>query len=853
MTRVLELTRRSEVAYQTLVAPLDVLPLQRSFYEQVRAWIRRLRHDEGVFLGSLGEGDRHEVLLRHLIRTLFVWILKEEDKLPSALFQAAFVEEHAILNYHEGVLRFLFHERLNTEYRDRKAHSIDAVTAEFVDVPFLNGSLFEAREGDTRLTLRNSDYWSDDAKTPGLFDLLGHYHWTADEQRPEEREQTLDPELLSNLFEQMLADPLLEAQDAEKKKGTVKAPDGAYYTPMDVTAEMAADALVAAVRNYVPTSVSNKELLDLFRDPDAELPDISLTRRAQLLRRIAELRVFDPAVGSGAFLLAVLQALRTALHKLHQDDTDQTRIIITEQLHGQDINPMAAQIARLRLFIALQHAERNVTDPAPLPNLEARIVCADTLFTHPAEGYDPFAPASAETLASADPWTRTVLENALQNIAEVRQQWPNAHSEGTKRSRRSEDRVAREELRKHLDDTFLSSDALAELQALADHPLLELAHDEAASIDPRLLFAQAEGNWQGFDVVIGNPPYQSYRKSDIGDTERDALKARGYRTTSTSDIYTLFCEAALALARPNGVVTMVVPLSIAFGRQERALRAVFEERCRFVRTRHYDNIPDTIFNQHPLFKEWKNKQRATIFTAVRGEGPPAITTSALLRWPVADRASVLPIRPELPLPHGEDSVVRGQWPRVPHEAVAKMIRAVANEPTTIEYLRNQASGGDSPCQLSLPPTGWYFVSALPPGTRNAAAQLLMSLPDEDTRKLAIAALNGHVAYGWWRAFGDGYHVKLSDFAGLTIPSAWLDGRDLDRALSLGEELIEAIPDSIKAKKNAGKEWPNVDFFESRPDLIAELDRFHIESLGLDATELLPHLRQMRSRRAWAFS
>ena len=545
ITRLLELIRKKEVSSQALASALDVLPLQRTFYEQIRAWMRQLRHDDDVFQEVDAEDERHEILLRHLIRTLFVWILKEGGNIPPSFFEQAFLSEHGIEDYHAGVLRFLFHERLNQEEGDRAPHPIAAASTAFEGVPFLNGSLFEPRQGDMQLTVTADKYWSEDRAVPGLFDILAHYHWTADEQRPGEREQTLDPELLSNLFEQLVADPSLEAKEKQEGDGKTKAPDGAYYTPMDVTAEMAADALAAAVRNQVPNAVSDTQLLDLFRDPEAEVPSLSDRARVRLLRRIEELRIFDPATGSGAFLLAVLQALRIALHKLHLDDTDQTRRIITDQLMGQDINPMAAQIARLRLFIALQHAERNEPGVAPLPNLEARIVCADTLFTHPADNYDPFLRESAGAFGGADKWTHEALEKAIRGIAAVREQWPYDHSESAKRSRRSKDRVAREELRKLLGGTFLHPDAVQELQALADYPLLELAHDDPAEIDPRLLFAQDEGQWQGFDVVIGNPPYQSFGDSGIGEVERRTLEVRRYETTNAADLYTLFCEAAL--------------------------------------------------------------------------------------------------------------------------------------------------------------------------------------------------------------------------------------------------------------------------------------------------------------------
>ena len=818
--------------------------------------MRGLRHDDAAFRGAVPEGERHEILLRHLIRILFVWILKEDDFLPQELFDPDFAREHGITDYHNEILRFLFHERLNAEERDREPHRIPAVDDVFSDVPFLNGSLFAERVGDNRLRIAVDRYWSDDEDDSALFNILARYHWTADEHQAAEREQTLDPELLGNLFEQLLADPLIEEKERRRGRETLKAPDGAYYTPMDVAAEMAADALAAAVRSYVPTGVKHDELLDLFRNPEALPPgveDLSHYQRERLRSRIRSLRVFDPAVGSGQFLLACLQALRTARRRLDSVGRGTTREIITHQLMGQDINPMAAQIARLRLFIALQLDERGSQDQ-PLPNLEARIICADTLYTHPVPHYDPFARQGAVgqrvLTATAD---RDSFAAALRALAEIREEWSSDYSEGAKKERRAQDRAARVGLNDLLKAMVLSDDAEREIRAFVDYPLLELDHDQPARIDPRLLFAQAEGHWTGFDVVIANPPYQSFKKTGIGDEEKSALVDRGYRSVGAGDIYALFCEAALALARPDGgVVALITPLSIAFGTRTPELRAVFRGQCRSVTVRSYDNIPDTIFNAHPLFKGWKNGQRTSIMTAVRGDGPATLHTEGLLRWRVADRERALRPRPRLALRDSEVNYQGAQWPRIPNRIVARMIEAISAQRMTIANLEMRARYAGGLHELSLPPTGRYFASALPAGTRSAERETLLALPDEETQLLVIAALNGHVANGWARVFGDGFHVKSADYQQFTLPDAWLEGEERATAMEFGRCLISAIPQSLKVKRNAGQDVRNVDFF-LQTDLIDRLDRFHIKSLGLRAEPLLTQLKRMRSPDGWDFA
>lgn len=335
------------IAADKLLSPLEAAPLRQRFYREVAQWTGRMQKDK--------DRQQRQAILRHLVRVMFAWILKEENVIPPEVFERAFIGAHLddAGRYHADVLRFLFHQRLNVPNAMRSVHAVPAIHEAMAQTPFLNGSLFAEHSDDDELDVSPEDYWSADENEPGLFTILSRYHWTMDEHRPGESEQTLDPELLSNLFERLIT------PTEEGSAPPLRQPQGTYYTPADVADEMVKDALAAAVRDYAPAGVDDVELLDLFGSTDAPLPAMTPPERARLTRRIKELRIFDPAVGSGEFLFSTLLALQRALRKLEPDATNPAEDIIKRQLAGQDIHPLAVQIARLRLFIAITAARRS--------------------------------------------------------------------------------------------------------------------------------------------------------------------------------------------------------------------------------------------------------------------------------------------------------------------------------------------------------------------------------------------------------------------------------------------------------------------------------------------------------------
>ena len=842
-----QLNRKAAVRADTLVDAVAAKTVRKEFFEKLaNGWTLRQQRKAA---GSANQRHAYrEAVLRHLIRVIFVWILNEDGKLPPEAFDEAFAKREAPGTYHNDVLTFLFHERLNQPPDDRKAHANPRIQEALDDTRFLNGSLFARHQHDHLLDLADADYFGADADAPGLFAILNEYDWTSSEHTPYASEQTIDPEVLSNLFENLIAATRFGEETPDRM------PAGTYYTPADVAFEMVKDAAAEATLPYAPQSYTRADLRLLFGSEHELPPTASDAERRRLIDRIQSLAIYDPAVGSGEFPFICHLAIKRALQKLgaSDDNASLTRDIIARQLYAQDINPMAVQVTRLRLFIAIIAAEDAATaaNPAayePLPNLEAKIVCADTTATVANPSWTPFG---ADTLQSR----ATQVNAALAQVAAIRERWQTAHDEQTKAELRQQDDAARKALRAAIGRGY----AAAETIAFANHPLLD-PDAPPVETDPRLLFYRDKGanpDWRGFDVVIGNPPYESVNKDLKTDKarrdRREILSQRRYRTIAGGDLYNLIAEAALTLANPNGgVVTLIVPLSICFGQNKKDLRRLFEERSSRINLRCHDNGPDTIFHDSPVAHR-KSRVRPTIVTATMGKQTPIIEVSGINRWPKSERHEYLTSRPKAIASRRNsvgDARIDSQWERIHTTEIADLLDAMSAEETKIA---NMSGIGQADHALSFPPSAMYFFTIAPAGslTRGEGA---LPIANTESLELALAAANTHAAYAWWMAYGDAFHIKPYEIATIAVPRRWLADDETNRRVRrLARELIAAInPENIRPLTTGtlGSVQDSLNFHECAPETIAELDRLYLEALT-QPPATLTQLHRLRSNVTW---
>ena len=818
-----------------LQAAFDIRPLQRDFYARIEAWLGgRMKRKAG--------GAHDMAMVRHLIRVLFAWILKEHGFVPKSFFDCAYIRRalgaapDSEAGYHGKVLSTLFHGALNRPENERDPHPSAGIDALVRETPFLNGSIFAPHPGDNEIDLPDNAYWSADRKRPGLFDILEAFEWTLDEHSARTDDLALDPELLGALFER-----LVSLVDHSRPRPRRK-PRGTYYTPRDVVAAMVSDALVARLLRDDGLPVPEAELRQLFSETDDAVPGWPPDICEEIRGRLRRLTIFDPAVGSGVFLLGMIETLMTAFAKLEagagggQTRGQTVRAIIRDQLHGGDIQPLAAQIARLRLFLAIEAAEG--AGVAPLPNLEARIVNADALGAVP----DPaWRPGTAGTLLDTEPEFRRLLGAIMLN----RRRWFDAHDEIQKERLLAEDGRLRAAFAAYLVKLPVSD----QYRSFAAWSPLE-RDDSVATTDPRLIFGRDTS--AGFDIVIGNPPY-----GDLTGKQRKQAEAQGYRASCSGRTEALFVELAAVLAQPErGVVELVLPLGVSFRKDHAKLREAIAGLSAQIDLRHYDMTPGRIFNTEPTAKSWPNKQRATLFTARRGTGGH-VRTTGLRRWFEMpgrhERAACLADRSLLrlqPLANGAlDDRISAQWLRIPTPATQALAAVLVRQRNSVGNLASV--NGDRRMSLGLPHTAYRYVTALPAGLVSPRRELLLHFRNEEDRRLALAALNGHVFYAWWLMVDDGFDVNRHVAEAMGVPDPWLrDGPERREVLALADKLVEAVPACITGKRNAKTQWRNVDFFSGAPELVEALDRLQIASLGLPWEPLIDQLRTMRSSSSW---
>ena len=504
---------------------------------------------------------------------------------PKNFLRELFETKHSkFSNFFNDILEPLFYEALRI---DRNAND-DYYDKFNCKIPFLNGGLFDPIgdydwvNTDIKLPNKlfsNSDKTKDGEIGTGILDVFDRYNFTVQEDEPLEKEVAVDPEMLGKVFEN-----LLEVKD-RKSKGT-------YYTPREIVHYMCQQSLI----NYLTTELVNKvrrediEVLIKYGEhigEDVESAeelklDISneISANASLIdEKLTDIKVCDPAVGSGAFLVGMMSEIIRTRNILSgyisgtRSIYDLKRDCIEKCLYGVDIDPGAVEICKLRLWLSLIVDEEDIKNIKPLPNLDYKIVCGNSLLGVEINLFNQQAFNQLEKLKPLYFGETNVgkKKECKQQIEELIEEITNGHKE----------------------------------------------------FDFEVYFSEVFHKKKGFDIVIANPPYISYGLRGgqrMTKQEQDYFK-RFFPESAEYKIslYAIFMDKALQISKlEGGLQTFIVPDSFLLGRYFSKIRRLILSSSAII---HILLIPYGVFEATVgfsviyLFKKIKEVDQAHMLTA----------------------------------------------------------------------------------------------------------------------------------------------------------------------------------------------------------------------------------------------
>lgn len=578
-SRLIELANKKNYGSIYLTDVTDAFSVERlnkEFFNGYKAQYKK-------FVDTLSDTKQHRDYVKKLLgRLVFLQFLQKKGWMGVPASNAKWeggdknylsklVDNYANNNrLLSDVLELLFFKTLNEK---RNGDIADGKLGENIKIPYLNGGLFDKDKIDELDIDFPYSYFKD------LMDFFSQYNFTIDENDPDDSEVGIDPEMLGHIFENLLED--------NKDKG-------AFYTPKEIVQYMCRQSVIQYLKTHEPSELYAEPIEQLINNgvvnPILQSKNIAI-RFTQLLK---EVKVCDPAIGSGAFPMGILYVLYHAIHHLHShaephgnfDSTQTKRDIIQNNIFGVDIEQGAVDIARLRFWLALVV---DADKPQPLPNLDYKITCGNSQIYRYAldmpiadvfEEYNRVGKENARKEKSI--WNKFTLEDYKRlvvgyteehtdkvglkaKINDIKNCFKTTLAQGDIRQRQlAEQRVYEYEAiplfgkRKAEEDPIGYAVAKSKLNKLIEkeHEILNNKKYEK-SFEWRFEYPQLlddKGTFIGFDIIIANPPY--IKEGRMSKTFFEPYKDSPYYK-GKMDIWYLFACNGLDLLNPNGVLCFI--------------------------------------------------------------------------------------------------------------------------------------------------------------------------------------------------------------------------------------------------------------------------------------------------------
>lgn len=532
----------------------------KEYVKKGNKWVEQETGEPDVqYFTSFKEDDKlvRDYIKKMMGRIVFLYFLQSKGWLADNLhymhdlFYDASDEVKG--NFLDKVLEPMFFGLLNTKLEDRSsAPLVNGVGVKYIPnadkIPYLNGGLFQQEKID------EVDSCFPAGMFQSLFDFFDSYNFTIDENDPNDAEVGVDPEMLGKIFENLLED--------NKDKG-------AFYTPKEIVRYMCQESLTAYLQTGIEDAEVKEHIANFVKTNDVEeLGGASSELAMSIDRKLIDVKICDPAIGSGAFpmgLLRELYACRKSIEIFEEDNAaDIKRHIIQNNIYGVDIEKGAVDIARLRFWLALIIDEK---EPMPLPNLDFKIMQGNSLLES-YKGVDLDVTSKKLKTGKDTKKTRGVLSLGFEetDVQKTIQDLVKSYFSITDHTLRAQ---RRQQIDKYVKDYIkICAEGNHEVQDAVDE--LEIPNDQFFLWHTYFADVFEQG---GFDIVIGNPPYGVSIKDDY----RKAVVA-SWGNVPDYEIYYYFIVLAAPLLKEKGIMSYIIPNTFLFNTFAKHFREMLVEK-----------------------------------------------------------------------------------------------------------------------------------------------------------------------------------------------------------------------------------------------------------------------------------
>lgn len=502
---------------------LNLESVNKKFYIDIIQNFTNLR--KHLTDNHLFDNNQAVIFTNRLIgRLLFCYFLIKKGFIPKDYLELDGQNDN---EYYHKKLSQLFFAVLNTPI-DERIHD-DRST------PYLNGGLFERKDTDIDNVSFPNNYFNN------LFAIFHKYNWTVDESLSNYEVMAIDPEMLGRIFENLLAEINVDNDGSSESARKAK---GAFYTPRIIVDYMCKESLRQYLQTNSPEHSHNiiNRLLDdsigYLTDQKKNWTDDVKPYKEQLITLLDKITVFDPACGSGAFPMGMLQLILHTYERLGDKLKPNHRKIkiIENSIFGADIEPNAIEISRLRAWLSII-VDEDKQEIEPLPNLDFKFVCCNSLIKLETKGQ-----------SNLDDNIGTV-----EKLQELQHKYFRARTYKNKQEIRHKYHDLIEQSRKQ-DSLFGESKYFTQIKSY--HPFD--TKNVCEFYDNQFMF----GIQDGFDVVIGNPPYVTImlgKKTKFNTSLSSYYKSNFETFEYKGNTFALFIEMSHKILKLNGVTSYIIP------------------------------------------------------------------------------------------------------------------------------------------------------------------------------------------------------------------------------------------------------------------------------------------------------